>query len=130
MEGKAIQFETSLQDFESLCTQISKGKRGADFMVEAEDDGIDQYADTTLETEFVRLSRSLTALISENPDLLNPDIYNRFQSAIENAHIAKGSFRGRTPAYGGDWQDIDSPVKWEIENHLADFLNDNFKAEE
>ncbi len=93
--------------------RIQKGKKHVDFMIESENDGIDRYCSTPLEKEFVKATRKILKLINEDRDVLTFSIYKQIIEAFDNSYKARGSFRGRTPAYGGDWQDIESPVEWE-----------------
>jgi len=121
------QIEQKVIEFDAVCQKISKGKSGVDFEIRNNDEGIDRYIKTTLEEEFVKFSRELTKVILENQSEFTRATYDQIQKAIEKVEIARGSFKGKTPAYSGDWQDIDSPVEWEIQNHLKYFFEEHYK---
>ena len=92
-----------------ISIRIKKGKQKIDFCIIA-DHGMG-YNSTPLESEYEGIVAEITELLKVNEKYINNDILNKVKTAFDNVYRAYDSFRARTPAYGGDYTDLDSPIK-------------------
>ena len=101
-----------ISDLNMLSKEIKKGKSGVNFLIEGEskDWGIPCYLSTHVEKEYEKVCRKIVELVENNPQVVTIKIFNKLKEVFSNSYNAVDSFRGRTPANGGDWTDIDSPV--------------------
>ncbi len=104
-----------------LVETIRNGRKGRDFAVRGDDDGIDRYEYTELESAYCATVGRIREIITGDAGLLTGELRSEIARLLHESSPAEDSFRGRTPAYGGDWQDIDSPVKCCVEE-MEEFL--------
>jgi len=124
------QLQQLVKNLFSVSERIQKGEKGKDFCIESDENGIDQYDYTDIENEFEKITRDIVKLVKQDPECLTISIYLDIKKAFDNSSKAKDSFRGRTPAFGGDWQDIDSIVMSES-SYTANVLKEiAFKLKE
>jgi hypothetical protein len=96
-----------------ISRRISNGKKRADFCIIA-DHGMG-YKTTGLEYEYREAVNSILKLIKEDEHFISNYLLKNLAVVFDNVYHAYDSFRERTPACGGDYTDIDSPVKSETE---------------
>ncbi|MBN2443174.1 MAG: hypothetical protein JXJ04_17570 [Spirochaetales bacterium] len=92
-----------------ISSRINKGVKGKDFCIVA-DHGMG-YDSTPLENEYYDIVSEITTLLQENRKYITNTILEKLKLALPNLYRGYDSFRERTPACGGDYTDIDSPIK-------------------
>ena len=105
-----------ISDLDALSKKIQKGKSGVDFLIEGEskDWGVPCYISTEIEKEYEKICKKLVEFVEQNPEPVTVKKFDKLKKVFSNSYGAVDSFRGRTPAGGGDWTDIESLVSRQI----------------
>jgi len=105
-------YNNLISDLNKVSKKIEAGKSGVDYLIEGEskDWGIPCYLNTPIEKEYAKICRKIFEFAEQNPEVVTIENFNTLKKVFSNSYNAVDSFRGRTPANGGDWSDIDSPI--------------------
>lgn len=96
-----------------ISLRIKQGIKKKDFCIKA-DHGMG-YDSTQLENEYEEAVSRITNLLKNNNRYITNDFLKKIGIVKNNVYPAYDSFRERTPACGGDYTDIDSPIKSDTE---------------